>query len=91
MFEQHCLRMVPHLTIVLILAFLSLETLASPLKLEVSINGVQNGNTVEVGGLQSLEGACAKKHKICEPLPNSCCKGLHCKPEPHGLFILTCQ
>ena len=56
MFEQHCLRMV-RLTIVLILAIISLEILASPLKLEVSINGVQNGNTTEAGGLQRLEGA----------------------------------
>ena len=85
MFEQHCLRMV-RLTIVPFLAIISLETLASPLQLEVSINGDQNGNTAEAG-----EEACRKKDAICEPRPNSCCKGLQCKPEPHGAFILTCQ
>ena len=46
MFGGHCFGMVRS-TIVLILAILSMQALASPLNLEVSIKGVQNGNTVE--------------------------------------------
>ena len=46
--EKHFFKMVRnHITIVLILSIFSTETLASPVNLEVSIKGVQNGNTVE--------------------------------------------
>ena len=62
-------------TIVLILAILSKETLASPLNLEVSINEVQNGNSTE----GSSAGACIPEFEGCqfEGNPN-CCKGLEC-------------
>ena len=53
--ERHCFKMV-RITIVLILAILSMEILASPLNLEVSFKGVQKGNTAE----QST-GACTQK------------------------------
>ena len=73
MFGQHCFRMVG-ITTVLILAIFSMETLASPLNLEVSIRGVKNGNSTE----QSEP--CIGFWKRCPlpPAPNQCCKGLVC-------------
>ena len=73
--EKHRFKMVC-ITIVLILAVLSMETLASPLNLEVSIKGVQNGNTTN----QSAE-SCLP---MGEPCPNNdanstaYCKGMSC-------------
>ena len=60
------------ITIVLILAMLAMETMASPLNLEVSIKGVQNGNTTE-----QLAEACAPLGRICEidDMLFVCCKG----------------
>ena len=49
------------ITMVLILAILSVETLASPLNLEVSIKGVQNGNTTE----QSAESCIQEGRSWC--------------------------
>merc|ERR1712157_193252 len=75
MFGGHCFRMVCS-TIVLILAILSMQTMASPLNLEVSINRVQNGNTVERSA-----GACVMKGQVCGrrgETDHSCCQGLYC-------------
>ena len=74
MFGGHCFGMVRS-TIVLILAILSMQTLASPLNLEVSIKGVQNGDTAE----QSIEG-CREKGRYCGRIdtPGTCCPGLKC-------------
>ena len=59
------------ITIVLILAVLSMETLSSPLNLEVSIDGVQNGNTVGRSA-----GACVKEGQICDYKKGLiCCNG----------------
>ena len=54
-----------------------METLASPLNLEVSINGVQNENSAE----GSTAGACITQGRPCNPgntLQSNCCKGLFC-------------
>ena len=61
------------ITIVLIIAMLAMETMASPLNLEVSIKGVQNGNTTE-----QLDGACVPEGRRCYRHVE-CCKGLICR------------
>ena len=83
MFGGHCFGMVRS-TIVLILAILSMQTLASPLNLEVSIKGVQNGDTAE----QSIP-ACFEKGHFCGRIGLICCDGLTCKLGPG--FTRTCQ
>ena len=83
MFGGHCFGMV-HSTLVLILAILSMQTLASPLNLEVSIKGVQNGDTAE----QSFLG-CVEKGHFCGGIGLICCEGLKCKHGPG--FTRTCQ
>ena len=62
------------ITMVLILALLSMETLASPLNLEVSIKGVQNGNTTD----QSAESCLPSGHACGFKQKDNCCKGLKC-------------
>ena len=79
----HCFRMVRN-TIVLILAILSMQTLASPLNLKVSIKGVQNGDTAE----KSIP-ACVEKGHFCGRFGLICCEGLKCKHGPG--FTRTCQ
>ena len=61
-----------HRTTLMILVILSMETLASPLNLEVSIKGVQNGNTTN----QSAE-SCVPMGQPCpnlDPDSKACCK-----------------
>ena len=68
----------------MILAILSMQALASPLNLEVSIKGVQNGDTAE----QSIP-ACFEKGHFCGRIGLICCDGLTCKLGPG--FTRTCQ
>ena len=69
------------ITMVLILAILSMETLASPLNLEVSIKGVQNGDTTD----QSAESCLPWGHTCGSPKDKDiCCKGLKCLDAPVG-------
>ena len=87
MFGGHCFRMV-RITVIMILAILSMETSATPLNLEVSINGVQNGNTAE----QSIP-ACLEKGQICSGwIGRICCEGLQCKDsKSKPRYQKTCQ
>ena len=82
MFGRHCFKMV-WFAIVMILAILSMETLASPLALEVSSEGMQNGNTAE------QLGTCAKKGFVCR-VESPCCIGLECKPA-ESMAIYKCH
>ena len=88
MFGGHCFGMVRS-TIVLILAILSMQALASPLNLEVSIKGVQNGDTAE----KSIP-ACVEKGHCCGRFGLICCEGLKCKHLQEFTrpgFTRTCQ
>ena len=89
MFGGHCFGMV-RITVIMILAILSMEILASPVNLEVSINVFQNAthtytyNTAE----QSIP-ACFEKGHFCGRIGLICCDGLTCKLGPG--FTRTCQ
>ena len=71
------------ITIVLILAMLAMETLASPLNLEVSIQGVQNGNTTK-----EAAGGCIEEFGVCQNDQNNCCNGLVCD---YDTVQITCK
>ena len=76
------------LTIVLVLGILSMETLAVPLNLEVSIKGSHNGNTTDQDWTSSIsaeQNGCAKINDVCAMKDCNhsgcilCCeKGLKC-------------
>ena len=75
------------ITMVLILAILSMETLASPLNLEVSVKVVQNGNTTD----QSAESCLPDGHACGFKQKDSCCKGLRCVDVGRNGYKDVCQ
>ena len=63
--------------IILILGIISMETLAVPLSLEVSIKGAQNGNTTEqTEGCDPAGVLCKEQLHDCDSC--HCCPGLTC-------------
>ena len=72
-------------TVVLILGMLSMDTLASPLDLKVSVKGVQNGIAAEqsMGRSMGQESECTRKGQVCNDVETQyppCCEGLDCLP-----------
>ena len=63
-----------------------METLASPLNLDVSIKGVQNGNTTD----QSAEGCYPIGHACgnADHDPFICCRGLKCSAPPRKCIAI---
>ena len=73
-------------TVVLILGILSMDTLASPLDLKVSVKGVQNGIAAEQSMGRSMVGQgskCTPIDQVCADVEVEyppCCEGLDCLP-----------